>query len=57
MEPFTRKFEPLTVKVLGQQVVLEQSYSGEDHAVSVTVEQVPLLIEWIQEAKAEIARS
>jgi hypothetical protein len=55
---FERQFEPLTVRVGrgGEHVEIEQpGYSGESATtVSVPVHQIPLLIEWLQEAKAEI---
>jgi hypothetical protein len=53
--PFNKECEALTVHVDGGRVVIEQPNDNDSPAVvSVPVHQIPLLISWIQEAKAEI---
>lgn len=49
-----KKMEPLKVHTASGMIWIEQSESGEDASVAICPEQVPILIEWLKEAAAEL---
>ena len=46
--------EPLAVSTKDGQIVIVQDDLGNDHGIVIDPAQVPVLIEWLQEAVAEI---
>jgi hypothetical protein len=49
-----KRMEPLTVSTKDGQIWIEQSENGEDCGVMIAVDQVPILVKWLQEAAAEL---
>ena len=52
-----KRMEPLTVFTKGELIWIEQSGGGEDAGIVINPDQVPVLIEWLKEATAELAKS
>ena len=50
-----KRMEPLSVSTRGGQIWIEQEVVGEEHGVAIYPDQIPVLIEWLNEAAAEIA--
>ena len=50
-----KQMESLVVSTKNGLVWIEQSAHGEDAGIAINPEQVPLLIEWLNEAVAELA--
>jgi hypothetical protein len=49
-----KKMEPLQVSTKDGIIWIEQSSAGEDSGIAINPEQVPVLIEWLKEAAAEL---
>jgi hypothetical protein len=49
-----KQMEPLSVRTHDGQIWIEQSHSGEDSGVMINPAQVPILVEWLREATAEL---
>jgi len=49
-----KKLEPLSVFTRDNQIWIEQSYDTDESRVVISIEQIPILIKWLEEAKAEI---
>ena len=49
-----KRMEPLVVSTKSGLVWIEQSGGGEDAGIAINPEQVPVLIEWLKEAAAEL---
>jgi len=49
-----REMQQIVVRTKGGEVVVEQNRAAADHSVAISVDQVPLLIEWLTEAVDEI---
>lgn len=51
-----KKLEPLAVSTRDGMILIEQDAYGtaEDNGVVVSVDQVPILIKWLEEARVEL---